>query len=50
MTTSGSKAMKRKNTDDSHEIAEKKFAAEKILSDKPEITITLKGKESVDIA
>jgi len=46
MTTSGMKTLKRKHDDDAHELAEKKFAAEKIFNDKPEITITLKGKEA----
>jgi hypothetical protein len=50
MTTSGSKAHKRKHDDDSHEYAEKKLAAEKMMSDKPEITITLKAKEAADVA
>lgn len=52
MTTSGGKTLKRKQEEDAHDvmddeiIAAKKLAPEKIMGDKPEITITLKSKEA----
>lgn len=51
MTSSTGKSLKRKH-DDEHTIVEeeasvgKKLATEKIMDDKPEITITLKSKEA----
>lgn len=46
MQMSGGKTLKRKHDDDIEDGAEKKLATDKIMGDKPEITITLKSKEA----